>query len=214
MAWQDRPMTRKRPEGLPVVHPQSDSDVYRRHRVARSLQIAFFSLLVFHASVVPAGTDPARYCAAAKIKATGKRFAAVSKCHAKAALTRTTAAPDCLDRAEDKFLLAFAKAESGGACTLTGDTAATDHLLDVCADAVVEDLARRCGDDIVAPSEPCDDGNATSGDGCSATCTIETGFQCTGAPSACTSRCGDGMVASNELCDDGGQADGDGCSAS
>ncbi|HSY20937.1 MAG TPA: DUF4215 domain-containing protein, partial [Polyangiaceae bacterium] len=38
----------------------------------------------------------------------------------------------------------------------------------------------RCGDGIVLPPEVCDDGNNTSGDGCSADCmTVESGFQCT-----------------------------------
>jgi cysteine-rich repeat protein len=43
-----------------------------------------------------------------------------------------------------------------------------------------------CGDGVVEPGEQCDDGNATSGDGCSATCQIESGWTCTGQPSACT----------------------------
>jgi cysteine-rich repeat protein len=38
-----------------------------------------------------------------------------------------------------------------------------------------------CGDGLILPSdnEECDDGNATDGDGCSSTCTIEPGFTCT-----------------------------------
>ena len=35
-----------------------------------------------------------------------------------------------------------------------------------------------CGDGIIAGTEKCDDGNATSGDGCSSTCTIERGYVC------------------------------------
>jgi cysteine-rich repeat protein len=38
-----------------------------------------------------------------------------------------------------------------------------------------------CGDAIPDPSEACDDGNVASGDGCSATCGVETGYQCTAA---------------------------------
>jgi cysteine-rich repeat protein len=34
-------------------------------------------------------------------------------------------------------------------------------------------------------NEECDDGNSTPGDGCSATCTIETGYACSGTPSVC-----------------------------
>ncbi|HNS97078.1 MAG TPA: DUF4215 domain-containing protein [Polyangiaceae bacterium] len=39
----------------------------------------------------------------------------------------------------------------------------------------------RCGDGIILPgdsNEQCDDGNNQSGDGCSATCTVEPGFTC------------------------------------
>lgn len=49
-----------------------------------------------------------------------------------------------------------------------------------------------CGDGLLRGSEACDDGflslagaSGAGGDGCSAACTIETGFVCTGAPSAC-----------------------------
>lgn len=50
--------------------------------------------------------------------------------------------------------------------------------------------------------EECDDGNTTSGDGCSATCTIETGPVC-----------GDGNIDPGEECDDGNTTNGDGCSS-
>lgn len=42
-----------------------------------------------------------------------------------------------------------------------------------------------CGDGAITSVEACDDGNTTPGDGCSATCTVETGFLCEGTPSAC-----------------------------
>ncbi|MFN9959452.1 MAG: hypothetical protein ACK55I_40705, partial [bacterium] len=35
-----------------------------------------------------------------------------------------------------------------------------------------------CGDGVVEGAEACDDNDATGGDGCSATCTIEPGFVC------------------------------------
>src|SRR6185437_11144275 len=56
-----------------------------------------------------------------------------------------------------------------------------------------------------------------SGDGCSSTCTVESGFTCTtnpGAPSTCATTCGDGIVAGGEQCDDGNALGGDGCSGS
>jgi len=42
-----------------------------------------------------------------------------------------------------------------------------------------------CGNGIVGGSEQCDDGNTTNGDGCSRTCTIEPGYNCSGTPSTC-----------------------------
>ncbi|HJW75580.1 MAG TPA: DUF4215 domain-containing protein, partial [Thermoleophilia bacterium] len=72
-----------------------------------------------------------------------------------------------------------------------------------------------CGDAVRDESEQCDDGDLASGDGCSATCTIEEGFACVGAVgqlSLCTSPgCGDGVLAEDEACDDGNVAGGDGC---
>jgi len=69
-----------------------------------------------------------------------------------------------------------------------------------------------CGDGYKIAAEACDDGNLVDGDGCSSSCTIETGYECTGTPlSVCTVLCGDGIVLSPETCDDGNLVDGDGC---
>lgn len=40
-----------------------------------------------------------------------------------------------------------------------------------------------CGDGTV--TEACDDGNTAPGDGCSALCAVEAGWECSGSPSAC-----------------------------
>ena len=42
-----------------------------------------------------------------------------------------------------------------------------------------------CPDGVVDGAESCDDGNATSGDGCASSCQVEAGYVCTGAPSLC-----------------------------
>lgn len=42
-----------------------------------------------------------------------------------------------------------------------------------------------CGNGVVQGAEECDDGDVTDGDGCSASCVIEEGWECTGEPSAC-----------------------------
>jgi fibro-slime domain-containing protein len=69
-----------------------------------------------------------------------------------------------------------------------------------------------CGDGKVTGIEVCDDGNAISGDGCSATCQIEPGYKCI-ANDACLKivYCGDGVVQQPEVCDDGAAKPGDGC---
>jgi len=71
-----------------------------------------------------------------------------------------------------------------------------------------------CGNGIVERGETCDDGNLASGDGCSNTCAVESGYGCTGAPSTCSLLCGNGVVDTGETCDDGNRSAGDGCSAS
>jgi large repetitive protein len=60
-----------------------------------------------------------------------------------------------------------------------------------------------CGDGATAASEGCDDGNNIDGDGCSASCQVETSMGV----------CGDGTLDEGEACDDGNTDDGDGCSS-
>jgi cysteine-rich repeat protein len=43
-----------------------------------------------------------------------------------------------------------------------------------------------CGDGNKTPDEECDDGDTANGDGCSASCTVETCWDCSGDPSVCT----------------------------
>jgi cysteine-rich repeat protein len=91
-----------------------------------------------------------------------------------------------------------------------------------------------CGNGILQAGEQCDDGNTTTGDGCSSTCTIgipvcgngilQAGEQCDdgntttgdGCSSTCTIGipvCGNGILQSGEACDDHNRTSGDGCSA-
>ena len=74
--------------------------------------------------------------------------------------------------------------------------------------------AARCGDGIIEPGEACDDGDVISGDGCSSTCQVETGYSCSGAPSTCTVVCGNGIITAPETCDDGGTTSGNGICSS
>lgn len=87
-----------------------------------------------------------------------------------------------------------------------------------------------CGNGLVEDGESCDDGNANSGDGCSAECKVEPGYVCyrEGMPCELKSTdpqppnpkpnpgpivCGDGTRQGTEECDDGNTDDGDGCSS-
>jgi fibro-slime domain-containing protein len=71
-----------------------------------------------------------------------------------------------------------------------------------------------CGDSVISGTESCDDGNATSGDGCSDTCQTEDGFVCPEPGEACqTDTCGNGTLEGAETCDDANQTSGDGCDA-
>jgi cysteine-rich repeat protein len=42
-----------------------------------------------------------------------------------------------------------------------------------------------CGDGVIDGTEACDDGNTAPSDGCDASCTVESGFVCSSAPSFC-----------------------------
>jgi len=85
-----------------------------------------------------------------------------------------------------------------------------------------EDCRAVCGNGAVEPGEQCDDGNTTSGDGCSATCQVEQscgngvcgpGENPLTCPEDCRAVCGNGALEPGEQCDDGNTANGDGCSA-
>jgi len=60
--------------------------------------------------------------------------------------------------------------------------------------------ASLCGDGRIAATEHCDDGNGTSGDGCSTDCALEAAFLCLGEPSSCARDAdGDGSSDRDEL---------------
>ena len=74
---------------------------------------------------------------------------------------------------------------------------------EVCSSActLVPGVTSYCGDSLFNGPEQCDDGGIAAGDGCSATCTIEPGYSCSGVPSACSlETCGDGAVTPPESC--------------
>ena len=73
-----------------------------------------------------------------------------------------------------------------------------------------------CGNGVRTYFEFCDDDNDADGDGCSAGCTVETGFSCSedaNGLSHCADTCGDGVNnhAEEGRCDDNNFDSGDGC---
>jgi fibulin 1/2 len=59
-----------------------------------------------------------------------------------------------------------------------------------------------CGNGVVDAGETCDDGGFGNGDGCSSTCSIESGYTCSGTPSVCTDidECTAGTANCTQVC--------------
>ena len=63
-----------------------------------------------------------------------------------------------------------------------GDGCTPDCMIEPNCPAGGGPCTSTCGDGLVLGDEACDDGNTVSGDGCSAACTVENGFQCAQPP--------------------------------
>lgn len=134
-------------------------------------------------------------------------------CTSKVCVAQACAAPACDDGVQNDVETdvdcgggTCSACANGQNCTQNDDCTSTVCATGVCA-------ASLCADNRVTGNEGCDDGNTTPGDGCSATCAVETGYECVGEPSVCTVSCGDSGLDPNETCDDGNTTPGDGCSA-
>ncbi len=103
--------------------------------------------------------------------------------------------------------------ENGTACTAAGNASCDSGVCDPTSGGLGTcEAANTCGNGLTEGAEACDDGGVTIDDGCSATCTTEGGFTCSGTPSTCDAVCGDGLLVLGEECDDDGTETGDGCS--
>jgi len=81
-------------------------------------------------------------------------------------------------------------------CTFTAqDTRSFERM----ASDSCEVLPPVCGNGAIESGESCDDSNTSGGDGCNATCTVESGWTCdnNNPPSVCTLDC----IPSDEVCD-------------
>jgi fibro-slime domain-containing protein len=111
------------------------------------------------------------------------------------------------------------ESDSGPPISIVMDASTQDATVDggcvgdACAEASAQAI---CGDGVIEAGEECDDGNAASGDGCSSTCQIETGYTCPVVNQPCVpvNLCGNGVLDGAEQCDDGNRNSGDGCSSS
>jgi len=84
-----------------------------------------------------------------------------------------------------------------GDCSGIGDGSCETRSGDGCNATCSSDES--CGNSIIDPGETCDDGNGSSGDGCSSLCAPEF--------------CGNNVTDPGEACDNGNTTGGDGCSA-
>ncbi|MBU1719308.1 MAG: hypothetical protein KKA07_09565 [Bacteroidetes bacterium] len=68
-----------------------------------------------------------------------------------------------------------------------GTTVPTDaKILEIYNSGTSGMCAGTCGNGSIEWVEECDDGDTTSGDGCSGSCTVERSYECSGEPSVCT----------------------------
>lgn len=95
------------------------------------------AILAFFAGPARPAPSPAQRCASAKLKAAAKYAASRLRCHERAVLRGVGTEPLCLQKAEDKFAAAFAKADLKGGCFTTGDAAAVRALADSFVEAAV-----------------------------------------------------------------------------
>jgi hypothetical protein len=106
-----------------------------------TLAATALSLLLTSNPAQAAGPDPATKCKVAKLKEAGEKAACLATEEIKVILGKPANPAKC----EDAFTKAFAKAEAaavkvGGSCTVTGDVAMIEDLVDTCVDDIASAL--------------------------------------------------------------------------
>jgi hypothetical protein len=94
------------------------------------------ALTLFGLAFAHARATPAEKCIAAKQKAAAKKVTSKLKCYETATLKGLAVDSTCLMTAETKFNAAITKAESAGACAVTGDGAFIESTVDTCVNVV------------------------------------------------------------------------------
>lgn len=105
-----------------------------------------------------AAADPAVSCAASKQKAAAKKLSSKMKCHEKAMKKGVGVDPECLVKAEGKFVAAFDKAEEKGGCITTNDAVALEATIDDTVASLYSQLPRgacpvECADALIAVTQ-------------------------------------------------------------
>jgi cysteine-rich repeat protein len=111
----------------------------------------------------------------------------------------------------DTAAVEAATGDSSLADSAIADTSSPDaSAVDAAPDATSDAASVLCGNG-ADDGEACDDGDREDNDGCSASCQVEAGWNCTAPPSTCFPICGDGLKLSVESCETGGFADSPSC---
>src|SRR5262249_7196726 len=82
------------------------------------------------AAGIAGASQPGERCAAAKLRAAGRKSAGKLNCQAREVLRRDGSEVDCLARIESKFASAWAKIEAKGGCVVSGDADTVEGLVD------------------------------------------------------------------------------------
>ncbi len=152
---------------------------------------------------LPDGTTSKSKCESARLKAAGKKAAALLNCYAKAALKELpvdNAPGGCLDKAATKFTTAYDKVTG---CTGDGQTAAVETLVD---NACVGDELTVDGGGHVTGICPTTTTTTTSTTSTTTTSTTSTTTTTTSSTTTTVPVCGNSQVEVGEQCDPPGSS--------